>query len=125
MNVVKEDLKKYRPGLVKADHSKPLTAEKLRKMPAGYPQVETPEDGSVYGAPGRSHTILGETITPESTAILPEMLSLKEASELTNLSYELLGFLCKKNKVNHIKSGNKYLINSFALAEYLNNAMGD
>ena len=123
MNVVKEDIMKYNHP--KAKYDQPITAEKLKKMPAGYPQVETPEDGSVYGAPGRSLTFLGQIITPESSAILPEMLSLKEASELTNLSYELLGFLCKQNKVKHIKSGNKYLINSFALAEYLNNAMGD
>lgn len=99
---------KYVPGFVKAEHSKPITADRLPRMLDG---VETPENGS---------------IVPEKVSLpIPKMYSLKEASELTNLSVDFLRHLCRSGKVGHIRAGNKIMINANALAEYLNNNMGD
>ena len=116
---------KYRPGFVKADYTKPITPEKLKQGPASSKNVETPEDGSLMGIPGMKITIMGQTITPDSIAILPEMLSIKDASERTNLSYEFIRYLIDQGYVKYVRSGNKFFVNSFSLAEYLNNAMGE
>ena len=53
--------------------------------------------------------------------LIPEMVSISEASRRTGLSYELLRQLCLRNMIVHIKSGRKYLINFGALCAYLNN----
>ena len=51
---------------------------------------------------------------------MSRMLSLKQASSETGLSYYCLRNLCLENKVAHITSGTKYLINADRLADYLN-----
>lgn len=52
--------------------------------------------------------------------LIPEMLSIKEVSARTGLSYELLRKLCLTNKIVYIRSGAKYLINFDRFVEYLN-----
>lgn len=56
---------------------------------------------------------------------LSRMLSLKQASAETGLSYYCLRNLCLENKVAHITSGTKYLINADRLEEYLNGMGND
>ena len=49
----------------------------------------------------------------------PIMLSLKEASEKSGLSYSALRLMCIRNEIVHIRVGRKYLINWARLVEYL------
>lgn len=56
---------------------------------------------------------------------LPRMISLKEAASETGLSYYCLRNLCLANKIVHIISGNKFLVNADKLAAYLNNEETD
>lgn len=50
----------------------------------------------------------------------PIMMTLKEASEYTGMSYDALRKLCLQNKLVHIRVGKKFLINRFKLEDYLN-----
>ena len=50
---------------------------------------------------------------------MPKMLSLKQASTETGLSYYCLRNLCLNGEIAHIRSGNKYMINADRLEEYL------
>ena len=59
---------------------------------------------------------------PEGVKLPPYMASIREAQEVTNLSYEFLRFLCYSGKVKSIKTGNKYMINYESLADFLNNS---
>lgn len=47
------------------------------------------------------------------------MLTIKEATEYSGLSYNAIRQMCLQNKITHIKVGNKYLINKEKFAEYL------
>ena len=49
----------------------------------------------------------------------PIMLSLKEASEKSGLSYSALRLMCIRNEIIHIRVGRKYLINWARLVDYL------
>lgn len=51
---------------------------------------------------------------------LPVMKSIKEMVELTGLSYMHLRNLCLENKIVHIRTGKKYLINYDRFCDYLN-----
>lgn len=51
---------------------------------------------------------------------LPNMKSIKEMAQLTNLSYSFLRQLCLQNKIVHIRTGKKYLINYDRFIDYLN-----
>ncbi len=51
---------------------------------------------------------------------IPEMVTLKEASKRTKISYDFLRKMCINNQIVHIKAGTKYLINWWKLVEYLN-----
>ena len=55
---------------------------------------------------------------------IPTMIKLREASELTGISYYRLLQLCKEGKVTHITSGRIYYINLEKLVEYLNDPDG-
>ena len=57
--------------------------------------------------------------------IVPEMVTIKEATRRTGLSYSLLRNLCLQNKIIYIRTGNKYLINFEKLCDYLNKGEGD
>lgn len=48
------------------------------------------------------------------------MKPIKEMVELTGLSYSFLRQLCMQNKIVHIRSGKKYLINYDRFIDYLN-----
>lgn len=62
--------------------------------------------------------IKGEEIKMENK--IPTMLTLKETAERTGLSYYCLRQLCLEDKIIHIKTGAKYLINFDKLIDYLN-----
>lgn len=47
------------------------------------------------------------------------MMTLKQTSTETELSYYCLRNLCLNGEIAHIRSGNKFLINSDRLEEYL------
>lgn len=51
---------------------------------------------------------------------LPNMKSIKEMTQLTGLSYSFLRQLCLQNKIVHIRTGKKYLINYDRFIDYLN-----
>ena len=51
---------------------------------------------------------------------IPTMLGLKEAADVTGLSYFHLRQLCLNNTIVYVRAGNKYLVNLDKLVEYLN-----
>ena len=53
-----------------------------------------------------------------------EMLTLREASKRTGLSYDRLRKMCLADEIIYIRSGAKFLVNYTKLVEYLNNAHG-
>ena len=55
---------------------------------------------------------------------LPQMLTIKEASEKTGISYEHIRQMCLAGSIVHVKAGAKYLINAARLADYLNHGGG-
>ena len=57
--------------------------------------------------------------------LVPEMITLNEASKRTGLSYDLLRKMCLRGTIVHIKAGNRYLINWRRLCQYLDTATGD
>lgn len=57
---------------------------------------------------------------PEEEAKIPEMLTIKEASTRTGLSYYAIRELCMNNKITYITVGKKYLVNMGKLSEFLN-----
>lgn len=91
---------------IKQKYDKPITVDNLRTCPGELAEAETPEAANGY---------------VRSKTTLPEMLSITQAVEKTNLSYEYLRYLCYSGKVNHIKCGRKYMIDSDSLAEYIRN----
>ena len=54
-----------------------------------------------------------------SSKVLPHYISLQIAADQTGLSYYFVRELVLGDKVQHIKSGVKYLINEESLAAYL------
>lgn len=50
----------------------------------------------------------------------PEMVTLKEASSRTGLSYDCLRKMCLNNEIVYVKAGAKFLVNFGKLADYLN-----
>ena len=52
--------------------------------------------------------------------LIPEMITLREASDRTGISYDWLRKLCLQGKIVHIRAGNKYLLNFRKLIDYLN-----
>lgn len=95
---------------IKNDKDKPISAAELRTIPEEIMTAETPEG---INANMRAAT--------KNVRYLPEMLSISEASARTNLSYEYLRHLCYSGKVNHIRCGRKYMIDSDSLAEFIRN----
>lgn len=57
--------------------------------------------------------------------MIPEMLTIKEASSRTGLSYDFIRKLCLSKKIVFIRSGAKYLINFDRFIEYLNQGETD
>lgn len=48
------------------------------------------------------------------------MVTLKEASSRTGISYDCLRKMCINKQIVHIKAGSKFLINWEKLVDYLN-----
>lgn len=48
------------------------------------------------------------------------MVGLREASEITGLSYSCVRRLCLNNEIPFVKSGSKYFVNTKALLDYCN-----
>lgn len=98
---------------IKVDDNRPITADGLRTCcPADLMNAETPEtipDAVIQNMKGKTRNV----------HFLPEMLSINEAANITNLSYEYLRYLCYQNKINHIRCGRKYMIDSSSLAEFI------
>ena len=46
------------------------------------------------------------------------MIPLKEASEITGLSYSCIRKLCLSNEIRFIRSGSKYYVNTASLIQY-------
>lgn len=55
---------------------------------------------------------------------IPKMLTIKECSKQTGVSYDAIRKLCLNGKIVHIRAGNKYLINFGKFVEFLNNSCG-
>ena len=56
---------------------------------------------------------------------IPEMITLREASGRTGLSYDCLRKWCLKGKIVHVRIGNgKFLINFGRLLDFLNTSTG-
>lgn len=55
----------------------------------------------------------------ESVAI-PRMVSIREAAELTGLSYDYIRKLCINDKIVYVKAGSKYIVNLGKLIDFLN-----
>lgn len=51
---------------------------------------------------------------------IPTMITIKDASNQTGLSYEYIRKLCLQGKIVHVHSGRKTLINMEKLVDYLN-----
>ncbi len=52
---------------------------------------------------------------------MPTMKKLREAAEVTGLSYNYLRQLCLQKKIVCVRAGNRWFVNMEKLAEYLNN----
>lgn len=50
----------------------------------------------------------------------PEMITIREASKRTGLSYDAIRKMVLRGEIVHIKVGKKFLINAGKLAAYLN-----
>ena len=99
---------------LKQDREKPITADKLRTLPD---EIETAV------APAAVINKMREATN--NVHFLPEMLSISQAVEITNLSYEYLRYLCYSGKINHIRCGRKYMIDSSSLAEFIKRGGAD
>ena len=51
----------------------------------------------------------------------PQMLTLRQASDLSGLSYHTLRKLCQEGRIVHFRTGTKFLINYPRLIDFLNN----
>ena len=51
---------------------------------------------------------------------VPTMLSIREASARTGVSYDYIRKLCMRNQIIHIRAGKKYLINFEKFVDFLN-----
>ena len=52
--------------------------------------------------------------------LVPEMVTLKEASSRTGLAYDCLRKMCLRNEIPHIRTGVKFLVNFTKLCQKLN-----
>ena len=55
---------------------------------------------------------------------MARMISLKQASMETGLSYDFLRKMCLANKLVYIRAGKKIMLNADRLEEYLNGGSG-
>ncbi|MDC7289561.1 helix-turn-helix domain-containing protein [Blautia schinkii] len=55
---------------------------------------------------------------------VPRMLTIKEVSKQTGISYDFIRKLCLQGRIVHIRAGVKYLVNFDRFLEYLNEGEG-
>lgn len=55
---------------------------------------------------------------------IPTMVTIKEASQQSGLSYDFVRRLCLQGKIAYIRAGTKYLINLERFIEFLNTGEG-
>ncbi len=53
---------------------------------------------------------------------VPRMLTIREASRETGLSYNLIRSLCQSGRIVSIRAGNRILVNREKLIDYLNHS---
>ena len=53
-------------------------------------------------------------------SMIPTMLTIRETSNRTGVSYDAIRKLCLQDKIVYIRAGKKYLINFEKFCEYLN-----
>lgn len=51
---------------------------------------------------------------------IPTMVTIREASRRTGVSYDFIWKLCRSNQIVFVKAGTKYLVNLEKLVEFLN-----
>lgn len=51
---------------------------------------------------------------------IPEMISIREVAQRTNLSDRFIRKLCKEDRITYVMSGRKYLINWQKFLQFLN-----
>ena len=51
---------------------------------------------------------------------IPRMVPIQTLADESGISYKAIWQMCKQNKIVHIKSGNKFLVNVDKFVEYLN-----
>lgn len=56
---------------------------------------------------------------PEKSESYPEMVSIKEASKRTGISYDSIRKLCVNNKIAHFRAGKRWLVNWEKFVEFL------
>jgi len=56
----------------------------------------------------------------ENTVVIPRMKTIQQVACETGLAYGNIMNLCKQNKIVHIRTGAKYLVNFDKFIEYLN-----
>lgn len=59
-------------------------------------------------------------MTEFNPEIVPHMISIREASDASGMSYDAIRKLCLRNEIVHIRCGAKYLINAQRFADFLN-----
>lgn len=56
---------------------------------------------------------------------IPKMMTLKQASGKTGISYNMIRNLCLRDEITYVKSGSKYLVNFGSLVDFLNGGARD
>ena len=51
---------------------------------------------------------------------IPRMVPIQTLADESGISYKAIWQMCKQNKIVHIKSGNKFLVNVDKFVEFLN-----
>lgn len=60
----------------------------------------------------------------ESNEQVPKMLTIRQCSDRTGVSYDAIRKLCITGRIVHVRVGSKYLINFGKFVEFLNNSKG-
>lgn len=55
---------------------------------------------------------------------IPRMLTIRQCSQETGISYERIRQLCLQKKIVHFRAGNKYLVNLDKFIDFLNTGEG-
>lgn len=56
---------------------------------------------------------------------IPTMVTIREASRRTGVSYDFIWKLCRSNQIVFVKAGTKYLVNLEKFVEFLNGGQAD